>query len=306
MRNRREDLGMLNVDFSVASAKLESMARTAIAQTPNLIIASVAFVLFWYLSKAVHQGVESVLVRSGRLPPVAKIVGRLAGWLVRILGFMVALTIVMPSLDAASLFGALGVGGVAIGFAFKDIFQNLLAGLLLLITRPFKIGDQIVAGSHEGTVEDIQVRATHLRLFDGRLVVIPNSDLYTGRVEVYPPTAMRRGLLDIGITYDSDIELAKSTILREVAAVEGVARTPAPSVVARRFGDSAVELLLRYWIGPPNRRDLVSTADEIICRLKPALESAGVSIAFPTRVVVVQPQEESPVTVGHAAIAAAS
>ncbi|WP_229755789.1 mechanosensitive ion channel family protein, partial [Deinococcus soli (ex Cha et al. 2016)] len=100
------------------------------------------------------------------------------------LGVLVALTVVFPTLTAASLFGALGVRGVAIGFAFKDIFQNLLAGLLILITRPFRIGDQIVSGEHEGTVEDIQVRATLLHTYDNRRVVIPNSELYTNRVIV--------------------------------------------------------------------------------------------------------------------------
>ncbi|MFP3354118.1 mechanosensitive ion channel, partial [Pseudoalteromonas sp. SIMBA_153] len=92
----------------------------------------------------------------------------------------------------AKLIGALGIGSVAIGFAFKDIFQNLLSGILLLISEPFRIGDQIVSGDYEGTVEDIKIRATTIRTYDGRQVVIPNSDLYTSALTVNTAYKQRR------------------------------------------------------------------------------------------------------------------
>ncbi|MXV22113.1 mechanosensitive ion channel family protein, partial [Deinococcus xianganensis] len=107
-------------------------------------------------------------------------------------------------------------------FAFKDIFQNLLAGLLILITRPFRIGDQIVSGEHEGTVEDIQVRATLLRTYDNRRVVIPNSELYTNRVIVNTAYDRRRLAVTVGIGYGDDIAQAKRIILDTLAGVEEI------------------------------------------------------------------------------------
>ena len=94
---------------------------------------------------------------------------------------LIAVTAAFPSFTPADLVGALGIGGVAIGFAFKDIFQNYLAGLLILVTRPFVVGDQIRFKDYEGTVEDIQTRATFIKTYDGRRVIIPNGDLNTNR-----------------------------------------------------------------------------------------------------------------------------
>ncbi len=102
---------------------------------------------------------------------------------------------------APNLVSTPGIGGVAIGFAFKDIFQNFLAGILILVTRPFRVGDQIVFKEYEGTVEDIQTRATSLKTYDGRRVIIPNGELYTNSLTVNTAFPRRRWQYDVGIGY---------------------------------------------------------------------------------------------------------
>jgi small conductance mechanosensitive channel len=103
----------------------------------------------------------------------------------------------------------LGIGGIAIGFAFRDIAQNFLAGILLLLTQRFRIGDQIIVSGFEGTVEDIQTRATFIRMYDGRRVVIPNTNLFIESVTVNTATELRRSEYDVGISYAADIDLAR-------------------------------------------------------------------------------------------------
>lgn len=125
------------------------------------------------------------------------------------LGILITVTIMVPSFTPASLISALGVGGVAIGFAFKDIFQNFLAGVLLLVTEPFGIDDQIKYEDFEGTVETIQTRATTIKTYDGRRVVIPNAELFINAVTVNTAYDKRRRQYDIGIGYGDDIGRAR-------------------------------------------------------------------------------------------------
>lgn len=208
------------------------------------------------------------------------------------LGVMVATIVVVPSLHASSLLGALGVGSVAVGFAFKDIFQNLLAGMLLLITRPFNIGDQIVSASHEGTVEDIQVRATLVRTYDNRLVVIPNSELYTSRVEVNTAKDYRRVEVTVGIGISDDIGFAKEVIFRELRSIPSILTTPEPKVLVREIGDFSVNLRVYFWVQPPQRVHMLAATDAVIAAIKPALLSAGVDLPYPTQQVLFHDQTE--------------
>jgi small-conductance mechanosensitive channel len=224
----------VQIDLSAAVQKLHSMGQSTIELLPNLVIALIAFTAFWLTAGLVARGIGSILQRAGQPQHVALVLSRVLRWLVLAMGVMVAATVVVPSLNASSLLGALGVGGVAIGFAFKDIFQNLLAGLLLLMTRPFSIGDQIVSGPHEGTVEDIQVRATLVRTYDNHLVVIPNSELYTSRVEVNTAKENRRVEVTVGIGLGDEIGHAKDVILQALRGVPSILGMPTPTVLERQ------------------------------------------------------------------------
>ena len=112
------------------------------------------------------------------------VLNRVGSTAILFFGFLIALVIMIPGFTPGQLMSALGIGSVAIGFAFKDIFQNLLSGILILLSEPFRIGDSIVVNSLEGTVEDIQIRATFLRSPDGRRIVIPNATVYTSALTV--------------------------------------------------------------------------------------------------------------------------
>ena len=140
---------------------------------------------------------------------------------------------------------ALGIGSVAIGFAFKDIFQNFLAGILILITKPFRVNDQIVFKEYEGTVEDIQTRATYLKTYDGRRVVLPNGELFTNSVTVNTAFAQRRMEYDVGIEYGADIDRARGIILDILQRTEGVDPDPKADVIVVRLAESDVRLRAR-------------------------------------------------------------
>ncbi|MDN5666690.1 MAG: mechanosensitive ion channel family protein, partial [Psychrobacter sp.] len=185
----------------------------------------------------------------------------------------------------AKLIGALGIGSVAIGFAFKDIFQNLLSGILLLISEPFRIGDQIVSGDYEGTVEDIKIRATTIRTYDGRQVVIPNSDLYTSALTVNTAYKQRRLQVEVGIGYEDDIEEAKAEILRALDKADSVSTKAQPSVIATGFGGSSIDLTVRWFIEEGTQANKVASIHQVIVEVKKALDAAGINIPFPIRTI---------------------
>ena len=273
-------------------ARLESMARSLLLALPNLAVGVVVLLVFWLVSRLLTRLVRSVVARAGQPTGVQVVLGRLTGWIVLALGLLVALAVVFPTVTAASVFGALGIGSVAIGFAFKDILQNLLAGILILLTRPFRIGDQIVSGAHEGTVEDIAVRSTSLRTYDNRRVVIPNSELYTNRVTVNTAYDARRLAVDVGIGYGDDITTAKKIVLNTLAGLDNLVTDPAPTVLVTALGDFAVNLQVRFWIDPPARREAVEVADSVLSALKPALIGAGIDLPLPTQQVLLHDQTE--------------
>ena len=208
---------------------------------------------------------------------------RIGGALIFFIGLMVAMVIAIPGFTPAKLVGALGIGSVAIGFAFKDIFQNLLSGILLLLSEPFRIGDQIVSGEFEGTVEDIKVRATTIRTYDGRQVVIPNSQLYTSALTVNTAYKRRRLELTVGIGYEDDIRKAKEVILQALEKAETVSKLAEPSVVATEFGASSIDLKVRWFINDGTQANKVASIHEVIVEIKDQLDAAGVNIPFPIR-----------------------
>ena len=163
----------MNLDLGPAFTRAQTVVNGLIAAIPSIVVALVVFAAFPLLG-AIVTGVVARLrlarVRAHRNAGMA--VGRLAQGLVLFVGLLVALSVALPTFRPGDVVQVLGISSVAIGFAFRDILQNILAGILLLVTQPFRIGDQIVTGTHEGTVEDIQTRATFIRTYDGQRVVI--------------------------------------------------------------------------------------------------------------------------------------
>ena len=180
---------------------------------------------------------------------------------------------------------------MAIGFAFKDILQNLLAGLLLVIRRPYQRGDQIVVKGYEGTVEQIESRATFLKTYDGLRVIIPNSDVYTSPVVVKTAYDHHRDELVVGIGYGDNPDEAVEYFRAAVAAVEGVASAPPVEVIPWALNDSTVDLKVRWW-GDSSRLEQVLLKGRVILAVAKAAKVHGVDLPFPTSVVLLHDQTE--------------
>lgn len=281
------------MDFDAALGRIGDLADATLILLPGLAVGLFAFGLSLLLARAIRATVMRSKSLRTRSPGLALVLGRIGAGLTILFGALVAAAIAFPSIGAGDLFSVVGIGGVAFGFAFRDILQNLLAGILLLVTQPFRLGDQIKAGDFEGTVEDIQIRATTIRTYDNRRAVIPNADLFTGKVLVATAYDRRRLTLRIGIGMSDDIGHAKRVILDATARAEGVLPTPPAVVRVAELGDFAVLLDLFIWIDPPQRIEALDVTDRVYENVKAALAQAGIDMPYPTHQVLLHDQTEA-------------
>ncbi|MBR0648719.1 mechanosensitive ion channel [Roseomonas terrae] len=222
--------------FDQAIERLRSLGDTAMTILPSMLLGLLIFSLGLLVVRGVRTGVTRAASLRDASAGSAAVFGRIAGGVATLIAFLIAASVAFPSVSAADRFNLLGIGGVAIGFAFRDVLQNLLAGVLILLTRPFRIGDQISQGGQEGTVEDIWIRATVLRTYDNRRILIPNASLFTDKIEVI--TAYETWRLQFALTIGNgdDIAKARSVVVAALRGADGVLPEPTPAALVTRTG----------------------------------------------------------------------
>ncbi len=271
---------------------VNDMTTGFVEMLPLLAAGLVILLIFWAIAAGTRRSVSSFARKRLEFPGAATAFGRLAYVVILLLGLLVAITVAFPSMTPARLFSALGIGGVAIGFAFKDIFQNLLAGILLLVRQPFRAGDEIRSGAFTGVVESIETRATYIRTYDGERIIVPNSVVYTEPVTVITAYDLLRSQYDVGIGYGDDVTAARAIALEAVAGVDGVLEDPPPDVLLWDLAGSSKNLRVRWWTRP-QRANVVQVRDRVLQAVAEALSGAGVDLPFPTQVVLFHDQTEA-------------
>lgn len=260
------------------------MVDTIVAGVPRIGIALAIIVVGWLLSRFVRSGLRAVL-RRRETPSFAVVMSKLAGWTFFALVVLAAVAVTFPSVKPVDVLAGLGFFSLAVGFAFQDILENTLAGVLLLFRQPFRAGDQIEAMGETGTVEAITIRETRMRTFDGQLVLIPNRDVYKTVIRVQTHYEQRRMTFVAGIAYENDAEDAIAAILRSLADVAGVAPDPAPEVLVAELGPSTVNLEVRFWTSP-SQHEALGARSRAIVAARSGLEAAGIEL--PADIVVLQ------------------
>jgi small conductance mechanosensitive channel len=283
----------LKFNLSEATGAVQAMVNGFVERLPYFTVALVVFIIFILIGKGVRAGVRAVTQRNRRHYNLGVVMGRLSYGLIIFLGLLIALVIAIPGFTPGELVNILGLSSVAIGFAFRDILQNFLAGILLLLAEPFRIGDQIILNDFEGTVEDIQTRATFIKTYDGRRIVIPNSNLFTNSVTVNTAYRKRRLEYDVSIGYGDDISRAKRILLDTVRDIPEVLADPAPDALVVALADSSVNIRLRWWVQPPRRFESLIAQDVVLEKVAQALLSEGFDLPFPTRQILFHDQTEA-------------
>lgn len=280
----------VDIDLGMAVERLDSWVDGLVKLMPNIAVALVTLILFYGLARLASYLINSSAHRRQR-DNLGSVLGNFIKWVILVLGCLLAATIVVPSLKPGDLIAGLGVSSVAIGFAFKDILQNWLAGLLILLRQPFEVGDQIIIGDYEGTVEQIETRATLIKTYNSQRAVIPNSDIYTNAVLVKTAYPKRRSQYDIGIGYADDIDTAREVIKTTLLAVDGVDKDSGVDVLAWDLAASWVTIRARWWTDT-RRTDVVQVRSRVIAELKKALDKARIDMPYDTKVHLFHDQTE--------------
>jgi small conductance mechanosensitive channel len=207
------------------------------------------------------------------------LVGRLCYGGVWVIGSVVVLGVL--GLSFTTLLGTLGLTSVAIGFSLKDVLSNYISGVILLAARPFRLSDQVVIKDYEGTVVQIQLRATTMRTYDGRLVYIPNQQVFQSSIINNTASSFRRSHVVVGIDYDADLSTAQQIIADALIQVEGIEPDPPVLILVRELAASTVNLEVRFWVNS-RRQSFLEVTSAATQAIKEQLQAA--QIEMPTEI----------------------
>jgi small conductance mechanosensitive channel len=251
-----------------------------VARLPLIALGVLVLVLGIIATRFAVRGVERGMRRGRVDETVQRLVSMLLQVGLIITAVLLALSIAGVSVGAA--LAGLGLAGLALAFALQSILENFVAGILILIRKPFRRGDQIISGEFEGTVEDIDLRVTRLTDYDGEVVLIPNATVFTEPLVNLTRKGKRRTRVTIGIDYRDDHDAAGAILREATSAVEGVLPQPPPNAWCTELGDSSVDFEVNYWTAP-DIRSVRTTQDRVLRACKTAVEAAGMTIPWPIR-----------------------
>lgn len=254
------------------------LATEGLAFGIRLLGAILIFIVGRWLVKLMGGVISRALTK-------AKLDDTLNRFVTRITSVLLLLVVIMAALDmigirTTSLVAIIGAAGLAIGLAMQGSLSNFAAGVMIILFRPFKIGDFIDAGGVKGIVEEISIFTTNLRTPDNLAVIVPNSAITGGSITNFAAKETRRIDLTFGIAYDDDISVAKKAIWEVLNSDERILKDPAPIVGVMELADSSVNLIVWPWV---KRADFLTTKMDLNEKIKAAIEGAGCSIPFPQR-----------------------
>lgn len=270
---------MQNMLTTITNQLLE-MWKGFLQAIPSLTMSIVIIIVTAIIAKFVVRAVDRIIGKTELRPSLRNLIETLVKLGVWLIGLGLAAVIAMPSLTLSGLIAGLGIGAVAIGFAFQDIFENFLAGVLIMLRQKMRIGDVIECEGIEGKVEHITLRETHVRKLSGELTVVPNSMLFKNPVEIFTDQEKRRHDVVIGVSYDTDLDKAEKVIRKSVETLDVIELDKGVDIFAQEFNSSSVDFLVRWWAGSTPRAGWESK-DQVVRAIKRGLDDAGIEIPFP-------------------------
>lgn len=274
------------------------MGQDFLAQLPKIVIAILVLFITWVLYRLVDRVLSSVFRRVRLRDSLSELFRKLSYIAIWLIGFMVAAIIIFPDFTPAKLLTVIGLGSIAIGFAFKDIFENFLAGILILIREPFQLRDFIECEDLEGFVEDINIRDTYIRRVDGQRIVVPNAMLFKNPVKVVTDLDRRRVTVICGVAYGEDVDKAREVITGAVESLDSVDDVRNVEIFARAFGSSSIDFEVTWWTGS-TPLEVRKSRDQVVASVKRALDEAGIEIPFPYRTLTFKEPLETVLGKGH-------
>jgi len=280
--------------LAILSDRIEERLRGSVGHLPNLLAAFIFLVLTWALARSIRFLLSKFIFGARMRPALGNAILALVSVSIWIFGLLLTATIALPGLTPSEALAGLGIGSLAIGLAFKDIFENFLAGLMILMRKPMRIGDFIECEGIAGKVENITMRDTYLRRTDGVLVMLPNGFVYKNPIRVLTDLNLRRTTVMVGIAYSENIANAHKVLETALSGIKSIREERPVEIFAQGFGSSSVDFEVTWWTGS-QPVEIRRSRDEVIAAIKSAFDTANIEIPFPYRTLTFK----GPVPIGN-------
>jgi small conductance mechanosensitive channel len=284
-------LGQASTITEVAWNSINGILTGTVERLPYIIAGILVLGIFYALAR-IAKGLFWIATRHTKLDQRLRILfSRLLAVFLIVLGVFTAISIIVPSFSFGNIIAGFGLTSVVIGFATKDIINNLLSGVMILWHRPFQIGDYLFFGTHQGKVEYIGVRATSLRKDDGELLLVPNGEMYTSALTIRGAGALRRMNLKFSIGYNADVERAKRLAIKAVEATDFVVVEPPPKAVVSELTSEGPSIILNFWINTDKSRPR-EAFDQAAVNVMRSLKGKGIEL-YPPGSLIVQRRDDA-------------
>lgn len=270
------DLITINADF--ITRYWDYFTTVLMEYSPRLISATIIFIIGWTAIKLIKKLIMSIMTKREMEPTLSKFLADILIWTLKILLFVTVIS--RLGVENSSFVAIIGAAGLAIGLSLQGSLANFAGGVLIIMFKPFKVGDFIEAQSVMGTVKQIQIFVTQLSTVDNQTIFVPNGALSNGTIINYTYATTRRADLTIGISYSSNIKLAKELALEVMLNHPKVLEDPKPIVLVRDLADSSIDLTVRPW---SKLEDFFEMRSDILEQIKLKFDENGISIPFPQR-----------------------
>lgn len=258
------------------------LGENALEYLPTLVIAVVVLIIISIISRIINKGFAKFSDKVNLRDSLSELFNKIINITIWVLGILIVATILFPDFTPSKILTVVGLSSIAVGFAFKDVFENFLAGILILLREPFQLGDFIECQDLEGFVEEITVRDTNLRRTDGQRIVVPNAMLFKNPVHVRTDNNERRITVMCGVAYGEDVDQCRDIIKKTVEGLNTVNKNKEVQIFAQAFGASSVDFEVTWWTGS-SPLEIRKSRDEVVAAVKRALDDAGIEIPFPYR-----------------------
>ncbi|MFI2809699.1 MULTISPECIES: mechanosensitive ion channel family protein [Microbulbifer] len=263
-------------------SSLDSVWGNFLNHTPFVIASFMVLFVTWLIVLTVRHFGSRIFRRFASKKSLQDLMVRLLTIVIWMLGLLFAAMVLFPGLTPARALGAVGLLSVAIGLAFKDIFENFFAGILILWRFPFEEGDVIECEGVCGRVESVEVRNTTIRKLTGELVIVPNLFLFQNPCEILTSRVKRRVTITVGIAYGEDVREGVKVIAEAMKPLKTVRQEDPVQVFPAGFGESSIDIEVTWWTGSVPF-DIRQSKGEVVTAIKLALDEAGIEIPFPYR-----------------------
>ncbi len=271
-------MNFISINTDILTNYWEYISTVLRDYSPRLFSAALLFLIGWWTIKFIKKIIVGIMTKREMEPTLSKFLADILIWTLKILLFVTVIS--RLGVENSSFVAIIGAAGLAIGLSLQGSLSNFAGGVLIIMFKPFKVGDFIEAQGVSGTVKQIQIFVTQLATVDNQTIFVPNGSLSNGTIINYSFATTRRADLTIGISYGSDIKKAKEIALNVMMAHPMVLKDPAPMVLVRELADSSINLAVRPWA---KIEDFFVMRSDILEQIKTSFDTNGIEIPFPQR-----------------------